>query len=87
MKRYDVWFSIANSANFVVEAASYDEAWDIAQGILENMDNRELMRKLNEAMDFDGLKIDDVREIVSSKEDAHEDHQRHEELCEQGYGL
>lgn len=64
MKRYDVWFSIAHPANFVVEADSMSEAKDIADDILENMDDDELMRKLKEAMDFDGLKIDSVEEIV-----------------------
>lgn len=64
MKRYDVWFSIAHPANFVVEAESLDEAEDIAQTILEEMDDDELMRKLKEAMDFDGLKVDSVEQIV-----------------------
>lgn len=64
MARYDVWFSIAHPANLVVEADSPDDAMDIAKSILENMEDKELMRKLNEAMDFDGLKIDSVEEIV-----------------------
>ncbi len=64
MKRYDVWFTIAHPANFVVEADSAREAMDIADDILENMDDDELMRKLKEAMDFDGLKIDSVEEIM-----------------------
>lgn len=64
MKRYDIWFSIAHPANFVVEAETFDDAKDIAQDILENMDDKELIRKLKEAMDFDGLKIDSVEEIV-----------------------
>lgn len=64
MKRYDVWFSISHPANFVAEADSLDEAEDIANDILENMDDDELMRKLKESMDFDGLKIDSVEEIV-----------------------
>lgn len=64
MKTFDVWFSIAHPANFVVEADSLNEAKDIAQSIIEEMDDAELMRKLKEAMDFDGLKIDSVAEIV-----------------------
>ena len=64
MKTFDVWFSIAHPANFVVEADSLNEAKDIAQSIIEEMDDAELMRKLKEAMDFDGLKIDSVEEIV-----------------------
>lgn len=64
MARYDVWFSIAHPANLVIEADSPGEAKDIAQSILEEMDDKELMRKLNEAMDFDGLKIDSVEEIL-----------------------
>ena len=64
MKRYDVWFSIAHPANLVVEADSLKDAMDIAQSILENMEDKELTRKLNEAMDFDGLKIDSVEEIA-----------------------
>lgn len=64
MARYDVWFSIAHPANLVVEADSLEDAMDIAQSILENMEDKELTRKLNEAMDFCGLKIDSVEEIV-----------------------
>ena len=64
MKRYDVWFSNAHPANFVVEADSLNEAKDIAQSIIEEMDDTELMRKLKEAMDFDGLKIDYIQEII-----------------------
>lgn len=64
MARYDVWFSIAHPANLVIEADSPGDAMDIAQSMLENMEDKELMRKLKEAMDFNGLKIDSVEEIL-----------------------
>lgn len=64
MARYDVWFSIAHPANLVIEAESPGEAEDIAQSILEEMDDKELMRKLKEAIDFEGLKIQYVEEVI-----------------------
>lgn len=64
MARYDVWFTIAHPANLVIEAESPGEAEDIAQSILEEMDGKELMRKLKEAIDFEGLKIQYVEEVI-----------------------
>lgn len=64
MARYDVWFTIAHPANLVIEAESSGEAEDIAQSILEEMDDKELMRKLKEAIDFEGLKIQYVEEVI-----------------------
>lgn len=64
MARYDVWFTIAHPANLVIEAESPREAKDIAQSILEEMDDKELMRKLKETIDFEGLKIQYVEEVI-----------------------
>ena len=64
MARYDVWFSIAHPANLVIEAESPGEAKDIAQSILEEMDDKELMRKLKKTIDFEGLKIQYVEEVI-----------------------
>ena len=64
MARYDVWFTIAHPANLVIEAESPGQAEDIAQSILEEMDDKELMRKLKEAIDFEGLKIQYVEKVI-----------------------
>ena len=60
---YDVYFRITHPACFVIEANSEDEAKDIAEGVLENMDDKELMDRLWSAMEFDGLEIVNVEEV------------------------
>ena len=63
MKKYDVWFIPEGSANFVVEANSYEEASEVAEEVLCNMGREELMRRIADAVDFMGIKIEDVVEI------------------------
>lgn len=60
---YDVYFRISHPACIVVEAKSENDAKDIAEHILENMEDKELMERLCNAMDFDGLEIVNVEEI------------------------
>lgn len=63
MKKYDVWFIPECSANIVIEANSYEEAREIAEDILNNMESEELMSKITDAIDFMGVKIDYIEEI------------------------
>ena len=63
MKKYDVWFMPEGSANIVVEANSYEEAREVAEEILCNMEQEELMRRIEDAVDFMGVKIDYIDEI------------------------
>lgn len=63
MKKYDVWFMPECSSNIVVEANSYEEAREIAEDILNNMEQEELMSKIADAIDFMGVKIDYIEKI------------------------
>lgn len=63
MKKYDIWFMPECSANIVVEANSYEEAREVAEEILCNMESEELMRRIGDAIDFMGVKIDYIDEI------------------------
>lgn len=63
MKKYDVWFAPEGSACVVVEANSYEEAREKAEEVLNNMESEELMRRIADAVDFMGVKIDDIVEI------------------------
>lgn len=63
MKKYDIWFIPECSANIVVEANSYEEAREIAEDVLNNMESEELMRRIGDAVDFMGVKIDYIDEI------------------------
>jgi hypothetical protein len=63
MKKYDIWFSPECSACIVVEANSIEEAKEVAEEMLCNMDQKELMRRIEDAVDFMGVSIDDVVEI------------------------
>lgn len=60
---YDVYFRINHPACMVVEANSEDEAKEIAENLLDDMDNSEVMRRLVDAMDFYGLEVVNVEEI------------------------
>ena len=63
MKKYDIWFTPEHPANIVVEANSMLEAKEIAEEILCNMEHKELMRRIADAVDFMGVKVDYVEEI------------------------
>lgn len=63
MKKYDVWFTPECSACVVVEANSIEEAREVAEEVLNNMESEELMRRIADAVDFMGVKIDDIEEI------------------------
>ena len=60
---YDVYFRIKYPACMVVEADSEDEAKDIVEELLVNMEDRELMERLYGAMSFYGLEVVNVEEI------------------------
>ena len=62
-KKYDVWFMPECSACVVVEANSYQEAREKAEEILCNMESEELMRRIADAVDFMGVRIDYIDEI------------------------
>lgn len=62
-KLYDVYFMPECSANIVVEANSYEDAREKAEEILNNMESKELMRRIEDAVDFMGVKIDYIDEI------------------------
>ena len=62
MKNYDVWFTLENPAVLTVEANSAEEAEEIAEGLLEDMDHDDLMERINNALDFAGIKITNVTE-------------------------
>lgn len=63
MKKYDVWFMPECSANIVVEANSIEEAREVAEEILCNMEQEELIRRISDAVDFMGVKVDYIDEI------------------------
>ena len=63
MKKYDVWFMPECSANIVVEANSIEEAREVAEEILCNMKQEELMSRISDAIDFMGVKVDYIDEI------------------------
>ena len=60
---YDVYFRINHPACMVIEANSEDEAKEIAEHTLANMEDRELMERLYGAMSFYGLEVVNVEEI------------------------
>lgn len=64
MKNYDVWFNLAHPANFVIEAKSAEEAKDVAEDILANMDSKELMQRIKDAIDYMGVEVVDVDELI-----------------------
>lgn len=59
---YDVYFRIKYPACMVVEASSEDEAREIAEDLLINMDDDELMHRLIDAMNYYGFEIENVEE-------------------------
>ena len=63
MAKYDVWFTPECSACIIIEANSYEEAQEIAEEELNNMDSEEMMRRIADAVDFMGVKIVDIVEI------------------------
>lgn len=60
---YDVYFRINHPACMVVSADSEDEAKEIAEELLMNMDDREVMERLYAAMAFYGLEVVNVEEV------------------------
>ena len=60
---YDVYFRINHPAVMVVEADSEDEAKDIAEDLLMDMDKDEIIERLVAAMDFYGLEVENAEEI------------------------
>ena len=64
MKNYDIWFNLAHPANLVVEARSVDEAAELAEEILANMDSDELMRRIKDAIDYMGVEIVCVEKLI-----------------------
>ena len=60
---YDVYFRINHPAAMVVEADSEDEAKDIAEDLLMDMDKDEIIERLVAAMDFYGLEVENAEEI------------------------
>ena len=60
---YDVYFRINHPACMVVEANSEDEAKEIAENLLMDMDDDAVMRRLVDAMNFYGLEIVNAEEI------------------------
>ena len=66
MKNYDIWFNLAHPANFVIEAKSAKEAKDIAEEILSDMDADELMRRIKDAIDYMGIEVVDVEELIEA---------------------
>ena len=60
---YDVYFRINHPACMVIEANSEDEAKEIAEHTLANMEDRELMERLYGAMSFYGLEVVNVEEV------------------------
>lgn len=64
MKNYDVWFNLAHPANIVIEAKSAKEAKEIAEELLAEMDQDELLERIVNAIDYQGVKIVDVEDII-----------------------
>lgn len=60
---YDVYFRIKYPACMVVAASSEDEAKEIAEDLLMDMDDKELMERLYAAMNFDGFEVVNIEEI------------------------
>ena len=60
---YDVYFTLDNPACMVVEANSMEEAKYIGEELLNDMDDKELLRRIKDALDFGGLKIQFVEQI------------------------
>lgn len=63
MKLYEVWFSPTHPASLVVEASSEYEAQDIAEEELMMMSGEELLRRVTDALDYGGIKVEAVNEI------------------------
>lgn len=62
MKNYDVWFNLEHPANIVVEANSEKEAKEIAEELLCEMDQDEILERIANAIDYQGLKVVFVEE-------------------------
>ena len=63
MKNYDVWFNLTHPANIVVEAESESEAKALAEDLLADMDDSELLRRIKDAIDYMGVQVVDVEEL------------------------
>lgn len=63
MKNYDIWFTLEHPANFVIEANSKKEAKEIAEELLAEIDDDELITRIKNAIDYMGLKIVNVERI------------------------
>ena len=62
MKNYDVWFTLEHPASILVEANSIDEAFDVAEDILADMSTEELLHRITDALNYQGVKIEIVTE-------------------------
>ena len=60
---YDVYFTLSHPACMVIDANSEDEAEMIAEDMLCDMDDKELLRRIKDAIDFGGLKVQNIEEI------------------------
>lgn len=64
MKNYDVWFTLEQPALLVVEAKSAEDAKEIAEEMLVDMDYDELMRRIGDAVDYMGVKVVAVEDTL-----------------------
>ena len=62
-KLFDIYFRPRCFAGMVVEADSIEEAKEIAEDTLCNMDRKELMQRIEDAVDLLGITIECVEEI------------------------
>lgn len=60
---YDVYFTLDNPACIVVEANSEKEAKYIGEELLNDIDDKELLRRIKDAIDFGGLKVKYVEKV------------------------
>lgn len=63
LKNYDVYFTLQSPACVLVEASSEKEAREIAEDILMDMSQEELVERLLAAVAFDGLKVQYIEKV------------------------
>lgn len=63
MKNYDVWFNLKHPANVVIEAKNTLEAKEIAEELLADMDQDELLERIAAAIDYMGVEVMRVEEV------------------------
>lgn len=62
MQLYDVNFNLRGDACFVIEAKDIHDAISEAKEALDNMDKKEIIRRICDALDFYGVYVDSVAE-------------------------